>query len=375
MPLYRKTFVEVNLDAIARNTRAFCALTSGAAVMAIVKANAYGHGMCRVAGAALDAGATWLGVAIQEEGQTLRQSGVTAPILVLGGADADGAEASVRCGLTQTVFTARGVFDLENACLRLGKPCDVHIKLDTGMGRIGVRSREELQSVLSALDACPHVRLTGAFTHFADADGEDYLPYSERQLNAFLQWTALLPKGIVLHASATAAALRLPNARFDMVRQGIALYGYPPVQTDAAFERALSWKTRIGYIKRVSRGDCISYGCVYRAPDSRLIATLPVGYGDGYHRACSGKAQVLVGGRRVPVVGRICMDQMMADVTDVPNAREGDEVVLLGEQGNETITAEDIAAWAGTICYEVLLAITPRVPVVYTHDFQKGTDV
>ncbi|MBR6185670.1 MAG: alanine racemase [Clostridia bacterium] len=367
---YRRTYIQVDLGAIAANTETLVrAVAPTPHTLAVVKANAYGHGLAPVAKTALAHGADWLGVAIPEEGQALREAGVGAPILVLGAVNATGAEASVRFQLTQTVFDEARVRMLETEAARQGTKAKVHLKIDSGMGRIGVRTEEELQSVLRAIDESPHVQLTGAFTHFADADGETD-DYSHRQIERFERLRALLPGGILIHAAASAASLKYPNARYDMVRQGISLYGCPPIPDAPRLIPALSWHTEIAYVKPLSAGECVSYGCTFRAEKDMLVATLPVGYGDGYHRALSGKAKVLIGGTRCPVLGRVCMDQIMVDVTDAPRDQLflGAPVVLLGSQGDETITADEVASWAGTISYEILLSVTARVPVKYIHD-------
>ena len=223
-----------------------------------------------------------------------------------------------------------------------------------------------MQALLDALKKAPHVRLTGAFTHFADADGETD-DYSMGQIAAFEKLRKQLPEGILVHAAASAASVRYPQARYQMVRQGISLYGCPPIEESKGLEPALSWYTEIAYVKEMAPGDCISYGCTFRAEKKMKVATLPVGYGDGYHRALSGKAQVLIHGVRCPVLGRVCMDQMMVDVTALPEgaARNGERVVLLGRQGEDEISAQELAAWAGTISYEMLLAPTSRVPITY----------
>ena len=363
---YRGTYIRVYLDAIAHNTRVLRQHIAPARhMMAVVKANGYGHGLCQVAKTALENGADYVGVAIPEEGETLRRNGVTAPILVLGPVNARGAEASVAFDLIQTVFDQARVRWLEEAAARLGKIARVHIKIDSGMGRIGVRDEAELRAVMEAIGACPHVQLTGAFTHFADADGDDPA-YTLHQIAAFEKLRALLPPDLLIHAAASAAGEGYPAARYGMVREGIALYGCLE-GSGLPLLPALSWHTEIMYVKTVPAGACVSYGCTFRAERETRVATLPIGYGDGYHRALSGKAQVLIGGRRCPVIGRVCMDQIMADVTDLPEeqAALGREVVLLGRQGDEEITAGEMAAWAGTISYEMLLAATARVPILY----------
>jgi len=370
---YRGTYIRVDLNAIAENARALRASIGDTPhMLAVVKANAYGHGLVQVAKAALSSGADWLGVAIPEEGEALRQAGIAAPILVLGAVNERGAQASVRFSLTQAVFDRDRVRYLEKAAAQQDSVALAHIKCDTGMGRIGVRTEEEMRAVLEEIRLSPHVRLTGAFTHLADADG-DSADYSLAQIAKFDVLRAFLPQGMICHAAASAAAVRYPQARYQMVRQGISLYGCPPVPMDIPLSPALSWHTEIAYVKTIAPGECVSYGCTFRAERETRVATLPVGYGDGYHRALSGKAQVLIGGRRCPVIGRVCMDQIMADVTDLPpgDCQIGAPVVLLGRQGNEEIPAEELAAWAGTISYEMLLAATARVPILYAGGTQE----
>lgn len=363
---YRGTYIRVDLNAIAENTRTLASAIAPAKMLAVVKANGYGHGLVPVAQTAVANGAEWLGVAIPEEGEALRASGIRENILVLGAVNEKGAAASVRFGLTQTVFDPQRVALLEQAAKAQGKVVQVHLKCDTGMGRIGVRNASELQAVLDAIEQSPHVRLTGAFTHFADADGETE-DYTLSQISTFEEMRKHLPAGLLIHAAASAAGARYPQARYDMVREGILLYGCPPAPGGPKVRPALSWHTEIVYVKQIPAGACVSYGCAYRAPSPRCIATLPVGYGDGYHRSLSEKGQVLIGGRRCPVVGRVCMDQIMVDVTELPQekAQIGAPAVLLGRQGEEEITAEEMADWAGTISYEMLLAATARVPITY----------
>ena len=363
---------QIDLEALRSNVRAIrSAVPPQTALLAVVKADAYGHGAPQIARAALEAGASWLAVAHAEEGAVLRQAGLEAPILVLGAVTPGEASVGAACGLTLTVCTPEMVRLAEEAALRAGTAVRVHLKLDTGMGRIGVRSGEEVRAVLSALDSCPHVSLTGAFTHFAVAD--ELTPeadaYTAAQLRRFEELTALLPAGILRHCANSAAIHRLmPRAAFDMVRMGISLYGYPPVPTDLPLRPVMRWLAPVTHVKALAAGESVSYGRVWTAPRPSLVATIACGYGDGYHRAATGRARVLLRGHSVPVVGRICMDQMMADVTDVPGVRPGDMATLLGEDGDARITAEDLAAWAGTISYEVLLAATGRVDRVWLHE-------
>lgn len=364
----RQNIRRIDLAQLGRNVAMIReSLPQGTQLMAVVKADAYGHGMLQAARTALRAGARQLAVALAEEGATLRQAGITAPILVLGATTPAAAREAARWNLTLTGCDPEMVRWAQEAASASGTTLCAHLKLDTGMCRIGCRSEAEVRAVLDALAACPQVRLTGAYTHFADADGDD-LAFTREQLRRFLALTSALPRGVIRHCANSAAIHRLPEAALDMVRAGISMYGYPPVQTALPLRPCMRWETEVTYVKEIAPGDTVSYGRTYTAREARRIATVACGYGDGYHRAASGKAEVLIGGRRAPVVGRICMDQMMADVTDIPHVKAGDRVVLLGEMGGECITAEDIAAWAGTISYEVLLAATDRVAREWLHD-------
>ncbi len=351
----------VDLDAIRHNIRTIRSMVPETSkVMAVVKADAYGHGSLETARAALEAGAEFLAVATVPEGLELRESGISVPILVLGESTPEEMEWAAQEDITITVSTIQDVELAGEACRVTGHGLSVHLKLDTGMGRIGVRTLDERDAVLEAIQNTKDVRLTGVFTHFADADGETD-DYTDMQLSRFVTMTLDLPEHVIRHCANSAAILRrMPEAAFDMVRAGIVMYGYPPVATDRDFRMCMRWESRIMFVKTVEKGECISYGCTWKAPEKRVVATVSCGYGDGYHRSASGKAFAIVHGIRVPVVGRICMDQMMLDVTDVPDVQVGDEVTLMGQDGDSTISAEDIAAWAGTISYEVLLSASSR---------------
>ncbi len=369
--MLRQNRTIVDLDAIGNNYRLLAeALPPGVKVAAVVKADAYGHGMVEVAKAVLAEGAAFFAVALVEEGILLREAGTQAPVLVMGAAMERAMKAAVEYDLIQTVFDPATVLRLEEIAKALGKTTPVHIKLDTGMGRIGLQTDEEALALKEALAQCPHVRATGIYTHFADADNPTCQgrmnDFSQVQLDRFVALKSHFDPGLLAHAANSAMSLLAPQACFGMVREGIALYGYPPVQTDLPFRHALSWESEVVHVKEVQPGCTIGYGCTFTAPGPMRVATVAVGYGDGYHRACGNRAWMLVGGRRAPVVGRVCMDQTMIDVTEIPGVRVGDPVVLLGRQGSETIDARELAAWAGTISYEVLLAITPRVPREFT---------
>ena len=352
----------VDLAVLRKNVRLLReSLPQGTGLLAVVKADAYGHGMVQVAREALASGAVHLAVALVEEGVTLRENGIDAPVLVLGATSYEEALLGIGHGLTITVCDGAMVHAVQKAAEACGRSAMVHLKIDSGMSRIGARSEEDVARVLEALEACPMVKLTGVFTHFADADGED-MAFTHRQLERFKQLIAPLPRGIVRHCANSAAIHRLPEAAMDLVRAGISMYGYPPVETDMPLEPFMDWRTRVTYVKEIAPGDTVSYGRTFTADKPMRVATMACGYGDGYHRAASGKAEVIIRGKRARVLGRICMDQMMADVTDIPGVVSGDVVTLMGRDGESRITAEDIAQWAGTISYEVLLAATGRVP-------------
>jgi len=363
--MQRYHFCEIDLAAIRHNVGVMKShIAGGARFLAVVKADAYGHGAVPVAKAALEAGADMLAVAIPEEGIELREAGIAAPILVLGGIEESAAEAVVQNDLTQVVFDERRIRALAQAGQKLGRCAKVHLKLDTGMNRIGVRTAEEAQALTRLIDSLPGVALTGCFTHMATADEPDPTG-TLRQIERFEALCkavkAAHPGEIICHGANTASIFRYPQLHADMVRGGLALYGYPPVPEATGLQPAMRWVTRGIYVKTIAPGDRVSYG-------GTVVMTLPVGYADGYRRGISGKGCVLVRGRRAPILGRVCMDQMMVDVTDIPGAQEGDEAVLLGRQGDEQIDAEEMAAWLDTISYEVLCSPSKRVPRVYINE-------
>lgn len=358
----------IDLEVFGRNVALLRAQTPPSArLMAVVKADAYGHGKIPCARAALQNGAEALAVALVEEGIALRQAGIDAMILVLGASSLHQMTEAAHLGLTVTVCDAEMIFRAEQAAVIAGAVSLVHLKVETGMNRIGAGTEEDIARAMEALQQCPHVRLTGAFTHFADADGDD-LAFTRRQYERFLHLTEPLPKEIIRHCANSAAIHRLPECALDLVRAGISMYGYPPVETDMPLEMVMTWQTHVTFVKDVQPGETIGYGRTFTADKPMRVATIACGYGDGYHRAISGKGEVLIGGKRAKLLGRICMDQMMADVTDIPDVRPGAQVTLMGRDGDEVITAEDLARWAGTISYEVLLAATGRVNRVWIHD-------
>jgi alanine racemase len=368
----RPTRAEIDLDAVAANVRVACGLAgAGSAVMAVVKADAYGHGAVPVARAALAAGATWLGVAMPEEAAVLRAAGIGSRILILGPIAPSQAGLVARHDLDQCVSDPAQAEALSRVAMSAGRPLRLHLKMDTGMGRVGVSLRE-VGPAAARIAALPAVRLAGLMTHFAESDAEDP-GFTREQLVRFATATdALRAAGVPIplrHAANSAALLRHPDARLDLVRPGIMLYGCHPCDrrhpNDPTLAPALRFRTVVSHLKDLPAGGSVSYGRTFVAPRDLRIATLPVGYADGLARLLSGQGQVLIGGQRVPIVGRVCMDMTMVDVTRVPDVRVGDEAVLIGRQGVEEITADEIAVLTGTISYEVLCRVGARVPRVY----------
>lgn len=373
--MQRSTYVIVDSGALRHNIAELRSrLAPGTRYLAVVKADAYGHGVVHVARAALQAGADYFGVAIPEEGIELREAGVTVPILVFGGLLPEYAEMMVRYDLSATLFQMPMLRALVHAAEKHGKVAKVHIKVDTGMNRVGLKSMEELQALLTEIRNSDRIVLEGLYTHFAVSELQDKA-FTLLQLERFREMAAAVrAQGFspLLHATNSGGALDLPlEAGLDMVRGGISMYGYYPGPGCGDWARlrpVLSWKTAIVYIKEIAPGETVSYGRQYTADTQRRVATLPLGYGDGYHRCMSGKAQVLLHGKRAPVLGTICMDQLMVDVTDIPEAALGDDVFLIGGEGPQAITADDLAQWAGTISYEILLTISGRVPRLYINE-------
>jgi alanine racemase len=366
----RPTVAQINLEALSHNYAEVVRHAEGRNILVVVKAGAYGHGAIPVSRRLLQLGADMLGVALVEEARELRAAGIDAPILVMGTEFPEQAESILELKLTPVLSTmsfARAVSAVAGP-LKMNVP--VHVKIDTGMGRIGIPP-EEAADFIAALGRLPGIDVQGLMTHFADADLRDK-EYASKQLDRFeLLIAELSARGITIpvrHAANSAAILDYRRALFTMVRPGLMLYGYDPLEAGA--ERADLWPvlslvTRIAFLKKVPTGVPISYGRTFVTRRESHIATLPIGYADGYSRRLSNIGEVLVRGMRVPVVGRVCMDMCMIDVTDVPGASEGDPVVLIGSQAGERITADDIAKKTGTIAYEVLCGISNRVPRIY----------
>lgn len=361
------TWVAVDLDAIKDNVRYFLD-SSQVQVMAIVKANAYGHGAVPVAQAALEAGATWCGVARVNEALELRQAKLDCPILLLGYTPEARYEEMINQQVSMTVWDIKQIVNIAGIASHINQEARLHLKVDTGMSRLGVNP-EEVLGLFREVAALPNIQIEGLFTHFACADEADSSP-TDTQEELFHELLAKLKDaGIhipLVHAANSAAGLTRPSTYFNCLRVGIAMYGLHPSSQcplPPVFRPALTWKSVLSQIKILPPGRGISYGYEYITTREERIGTVPVGYADGFRRVPGN--QVLVGGRKVPVVGRVTMDQIMVQLDSVPDASAGDEVVLLGAQGEESITAEEIAARWGTINYEVTSGISHRVPRIY----------
>jgi alanine racemase len=372
----RPTHAVINLSQLHRNVEAIRARVGGARVMPIVKANAYGHGLVEVS-RFLAPLVDYIGVAVLEEGIALRRLGIQTPILVLGGIWGDQVPLYLRHNLTMAATSLERLEQIDAAAQALKVKARVHLKIDTGMERIGVHyyTAHTLQEF--ALK-CKNVEVEGIFSHFANADAAD-LTHARLQVERFNEVLRFYEKHSLplplRHMANSGAILQLPESHFDMVRPGILLYGvYPSAEVlrSVDVKPALAWKSRVVYFKVVQAGHPVSYGSTWQSDHPVRVVTVPVGYGDGYFRGMSDKAQVIIRGRKYPQVGRICMDQMMVNIED-GSAYNGDEVILIGESGGTStssvqVTVEDLAEWAGTIPYEILTNIGARVPRVYVTD-------
>ncbi len=370
---YRPTWAEISLDAIAHNINAFRRrLPEDMKLMAVVKANAYGHGAIEVAEEAVRSGVDYLAVAFLDEAMELRQAGIQAPILVLGYTPPEALAEAANHQITLTIYSEDVLVALETNKAAFKYPLKVHVKLDTGMGRIGLWNEQEAIEFTTRLATIDQVRVEGLYTHFAKADEADkrYTQMQYRRMTKVID--QLATKGITFewnHAGNSAAAIDCPEASFQMVRIGIGLYGmYPSNEVDRTqvdLKPVMSLKTRVVMVKSLPPGSGVSYGAMYTTQTEESIATLPVGYADGYTRLLSHKADTLIHGARVPIVGRICMDQCMINVTEVSNVQIGDEVVLFGQQADEMILVDELAESIGTINYEMTCKISERVPRIY----------
>jgi alanine racemase len=371
----RPTQVEVDLGRLSANLDAIRARVRPAKVMTVLKANAYGHGMVEVARHMVASGADSLGVAFLEEGILLRQRGIEAPILVLGGIIGNQIPLFLQHDLALTASSIGKLEQIEEAAGALGAKATVHLKIDTGMERLGVHYYSA-EGLLDASLRCRHCAIEGIYTHFANADAAD-LTHARLQIERFQEVLRFYERRSLpvptRHMANSAAILQLPESHLDLVRAGILLYGVYPsasVAHTVAVSPALAWKSRVVFFKVVQPDHPVSYGSTWVSDHPVRVVTLPVGYGDGYFRSLSNRGKVIIRGKTYPVIGTVCMDQTMVDI-EGDSAYNGDEVVLLGESGGSAIRVEDLAAWAGTIPYEVLTNINTRVPRVYVGAAQR----
>lgn len=362
----------VDLDAIHHNVRSLASFAGDALVCAVVKADGYGHGAASVAAAALESGASWLAVAHVAEGSRLRTAGIDAPILLLSEPRPDELDAAIVAGLRLTTFRTETLDAVSDRAVALGvPPIPLHLKVDTGMRRIGCEPADAVEIARRIVDA-PGTRLEGTMTHLAMADEPDD-PTTDVQLDVFERCTdQLAAAGIdpgLRHAANSAGTIAFPRARLDLVRVGIALYGIPPSPTLAGaadLRPALRWSSQVSMVKQVPAGDHVSYGHRHRFERDTTVATVPVGYADGLRRSLGvAGGEVLIRGNRHPMVGVVTMDQFVVDCGPGSDVEVGDEVVLLGAQGADEISAADMAGSVGTIGYEVVCAISARVPRTY----------
>jgi alanine racemase len=372
----RPAWAEVDLDVIEHNARLLGSIAAPAALCAVVKADAYGHGAVQVASAALAGGATSLAVALVEEGVVLREAGIPAPILLLSEPAGEAMGEVVARELIPTIYTQAGLTAIRRAAGAASRRVDVEVKVDTGMHRVGA-DLTEARSIVEQVVEAPELRYAGLWTHLAVAD-DPADPFTAVQLERFERFRSILaaagvPAPARLHAANSAGAIAHRSSRYDLVRCGISLYGYAPsAAVDAALleatggralQPALTWRSQVSLVRELAVGERTSYGRRYSLPERADIATVPVGYGDGVPRALfEAGGELLVGGRRRPVAGVVTMDQLLVDCGPDSGVRPGDEVVLIGAQGAETVTAQEWADRLGTISYEILCRIGPRLP-------------
>lgn len=373
--LIRPVWAEINLDSLAYNMKNIKTLVKEKEVIGVVKADAYGHGSVEVSKVLLENGASRLAVAIITEAVELRKNNIKAPIMILGYTPLEFGETLVNNDIEQTVYDLEYAKSLSDIAINMGKKAKIHIALDTGMGRIGFLPNEDSLNKVLEIASLKGIEIVGIFTHFSTAD-EENKEYTYEQFSKIKNFNnMLLEKGLDIplkHASNSGAIIDLPETYLDCVRAGIILYGYYPSdevkKEKLPLKTVLTLKTKIVHVKKLDKDMYISYGRTFKTERDSIIATIPIGYADGYSRLLSGKAKVIVNGKFAKVVGRICMDQCMIDVTDIEDVKVGDEVILLGEENNLEFNADDMAKIIGTINYDVLCMIKHRIPRVYIKD-------
>lgn len=366
----RPTWAEIDVTAIEHNLDSIRRAAGSARIMAVVKANAYGHGVEQVSHTCQEWGVDYFGVASLEEALELRQAGITAPVLALGYLPETSAGIAVAANVTPCIFTADAALAFSKAAQAAGKKARVHIKIDTGMGRLGFKIHEESLEMVETIARLPGVEVEGILTHFADADGPSE-HFTLQQLGLFSDFVHELEnRGIhipVKHCANSAAIFRYPEAIFDMVRAGIVLYGLAPsrsMKAELDIIPAMTLKSQVSYVKELPAGYPVSYGRKYYCREATKVATVPIGYADGYNRLLSNRSWGVIKGKSVPLIGTVCMDQCMFDVTKVGGVKTGDEIILFGRP-EDGITADDLAEMIGTINYEIVCSLGVRVPRFY----------
>ncbi|OQB13237.1 MAG: Alanine racemase [Firmicutes bacterium ADurb.Bin193] len=370
--LYR-TWCEVSLDAMIHNLNQLKGLAQGKKIMGVVKADAYGHGVCEVSRALADNGIDALAVAFTDEAIQLRKNGIDIPILILGHTPVEYMGELVDYNITPTVYNFSLAKAVSNVAQRRNKTAKIHVKIDTGMNRLGYPWGLETADIIMDLATLPNIEIEGLYTHFASADDPDE-SYTRLQFERFMKLADEIERrGLhipIKHVCNSAAAMRFPEMHLDMIRVGISLYGLYPSDFPYGLELrpAMQLKSTIAHIKEVEAGERISYNGIYTTKRKTRLATIPIGYADGYSRLLSGKARVIVNGKFAPVLGTICMDQCMIDVTDVNNINIEDEVILFGAAQGLSIPIEELARIEGTINYELLCVVGKRIPRCFTQD-------
>lgn len=375
---FERVCAYVDMDAVLFNINSILqCIPQDTQIMAVLKTDAYGHGSVAIARELEQEPRVWgYAAATVEEAVQLRKSGVKKPILVLGYVFPSGYDRLIEYDIRTTVFTTEMAREMSDRAIKSGKKLTVHIKVDTGMGRIGLATDESGLQVLSDITDCPGLNVEGIFTHFARADEAD-------KTNAYAQYerfTAFCEQAekrtgrhfLLKHCANSAAILEMPGVHMQLVRAGIVLYGLTPAEGDGespvSIRPAMSLKSHVVYVKTLKKGDSVSYGGTFTASGPMLVATVPAGYGDGYPRDLSGKGEVLIAGRRCPILGRVCMDQLMVDVSAIPDTKTGDEVTLIGRDGQEEITIGELGRLSGRFHYELACDIGKRIPRVFLKD-------
>lgn len=363
------TYAEISLKALGKNIKAYTdILPKKTKIIAVVKANAYGHGMLEVSKKALECGVEMLAVAQPEEGKELRGAGFECPIIAMGGMLPEELESVVENNLIPFIYTIEQLLAYEKYANQAEKQVKFHLKIETGMNRIGVLPGEDLENFIKVLDECKHVKMTAVCSHFANADELDK-EYASEQYKKFVKGIKQVREADYFpnsHIANSAAGASCDFARLDYMRLGISMYGLQSEQLNKVdLTPVMTLKSKVVHVKTIGKGETVGYGRTYEAKDEVTVATIPIGYADGYRRELSNKGEMLIHGKRAKVIGNVCMDHLMVDVTGIGGVKTGDEVVVIGKQGDDEITADEIAQISNTIHYEIVTCIGQRVKRIY----------